>query len=125
MLMPEYVYQLLTLFAAAFGVASFIGYGWNKGKITSLRDDLKDAREGRSADKAEITQLRADLTLAQSDLKSVVRTVTGEAHWVAIGDQLDTHHREATGYWSRAEVNTAEMLAALREIGDRLSGGTE
>ena len=39
----------------------------------------------------------------RNDLAALSRIVTGEAHWVAIGEKLDEHHEEAVRYWREAK----------------------
>lgn len=120
--MPAGVAQMLTVVATLFAVASFVGLGYTRGRVTALREELRDEREGRSSDRDTIKELRSDLTVARNDLAALGRVVTAEAHWVAIGDQLNEHHVEAKAYWARTESTANATLAALKELGH---GGIE
>lgn len=114
--MPEGVGQLFSLLATVFGIASIAGFGLMRGRVSSLREELKDEREGRASDRQTIKDLRADLLVAQNDLAALGRVVTAEAHWVAIGEQLEHHHHDATAYWKRSEKTAADTLAAIRAL---------
>lgn len=103
-------------------IASLAGLGLMRGTVTNLRENLKDARE-EIVDKerrlteaeAEIVKLNA-LGLAQhNDLQALGRVVTGEAHWKAIGKQLDEHHSEAKTHWLADEQKLDQIRDALEE----------
>jgi hypothetical protein len=102
---------ILTGGVAILAIATAVGYGLLRGRVTALRDELKDEREGRADD------ARAELAVVRNDLAALSRIVTGEAHWVAIGQKLDEHHEEAVRYWREAKQIDAEQLRELRRLG--------
>lgn len=118
--------KLLTIGLAILALATAAGFGWQKGRIGNLQGRLDDSdkeleRETRRREDAQTeletykTTANAEIAQLKTDLAALTRVVTGEAHWVAIGAQLDTHHREAQQQW-RAELDL------LGEIRDRLPG---
>jgi hypothetical protein len=108
---------ILTGGVALLAIATAVGYGLLRGRVTALRDELKDEREGRAADRRDRDDARAELAVVRNDLAALSRIVTGEAHWVAIGQKLDEHHEEAVRYWREAKQIDAEQLRELRRLG--------
>lgn len=103
--------RLLSAALAIVTLATAAGLGLQRAQVSSLRTRLKDsdeelARKGRRLDEA-ITELDR----VRTDLAALTRVVTGEAHWVSIGQKLDEHHEEATGHWTRAD----QLLAEIRD----------
>jgi hypothetical protein len=121
--------NLLTGALAVLALATAGGYGLLRGRVSALRDELKDEREGRTSDRETIRQLReslaaalADVAALRADVEAIGRVARGEAHWVAVGEQLDIHHTAASAHWAKDEELTAAMLAALealKEVLDR------
>jgi hypothetical protein len=109
--------EILTAGVAILAVATAVGYGLLRGRVTALRDELKDEREGRAADRRDRDDARRELLVVKNDLSALSRIVTGEAHWVAIGQKLDDHHEEAVAHWRRTEAIDKEQLATLRRLG--------
>lgn len=111
-LTPLSTFVLLLL--SVITLATAAGVGFQRGKIAKLNSDLTeaDARAGRL--ERDLTATRAELATARTDLDALGRVVTGEAHWVAIGDKLDTHHDEAMTHWS-AEQSTLDRIATALE----------
>jgi hypothetical protein len=108
---------ILTGGVAILAIATAVGYGLLRGRVSALRDELKDEREGRAADRRDRDDARRELAVVRTDLEALSRIVTGEAHWVAIGAKLDEHHEEAVRYWRKAEKMTEEQLRELRRLG--------
>jgi hypothetical protein len=75
-----------------------------RGRVT----DLKAERDDCERDLAE-EKLRHEAT--RRDLAAVGRVVTGEAHWVAIEQQLTTNHDEVVAHLIR-------IAKALRQKGE-------
>ena len=119
---------LLSTALAVVTLATAGGFGLMRGRVTNLREDLRDTRETnaelrteRQEDRALIDQLRAEADNAREQLDALARVVTGEVHWIALGDQLCEHHAEAREYWTRSEDKAGEMLGALVKIREALN----
>lgn len=104
----------ILLLLSVITLATAAGVGFQRGKIAKLNSDLaeSDARAAR-LEKA-LTETRAELATARVDLDALGRVVTGESHWVAIGETLDHHHAEAMVNWER-ERETLERIALAVE----------
>jgi hypothetical protein len=76
------------------------------GAASATREEIADKDRRLTKVTTEAQQLR-------TDLDALSRVVTGEAHWTAIGDKLDEHHRDAEGHWT-------DEKTLLEEIRDRL-----
>lgn len=107
------VMRLITLGLAIVTLATAAGLGLQRGRITSLREQLTDSRAEVADIDRRLGTEKARGDQLTTDLAALGRVVTGEAHWVAIGEQLDTHHQAATTHWNRDEQ-------ILSEIRDRL-----
>lgn len=106
-------------------LATLAGLGLLRGTVTNLREQLKDARE-EIADKdrrhheetAENTRrvTEAEKTIARqaADIDALNRVVTGEVHWLALGEQLDEHHRQASEHWAQDEALLTEIRDTIR-----------
>lgn len=93
------------------GGAAALQYGTVKvlrETASDLRARVEDLEKSRTKDRAENAQLIADRD-------ALSRVVTGEAHWVALGEQLDAHHREAVEHWKTDEETLVEIRDALRK----------
>lgn len=97
-------------------IATLAGLGLLRGTVTNLREQLKDEREARASDRqdhadAEIkhAQFKADtearIAQLEADNAAYQRVITGEVHWVAIGERLE------------------DLLALVQNIWNKLSGG--
>lgn len=113
--------EILGVGVAALAIFAIIAAGiaaMRTADVKGLREANNDLRE-RAADlKAERDEaeherdeerLRHEAT--RRDLAAVGRVVTGEAHWVAIEQQLTTNHDEVVAYLIR-------IAKALRQKGE-------
>lgn len=103
--------------AAALGIvsiATLAGLGFMRGTVINLREQLADARGETKALKESRDEANRQIATLKTDLAALTRVVTGEAHWVAIGDKLDEHHHAAMGHWESGEKTLAQILAELR-----------
>lgn len=80
--------DFLSTALAVVSIATLAGLGLMRGTVISLRErvgDLtsenKNLKEGRVEELKEITDLKTSLT-------ALTGVVTGEIHWVAIGEQI-------------------------------------
>lgn len=106
--------QFNDFLSAALGIvsiATLAGLGFLRGAVVNLREQLADSRAENKSLKDSRVEDRAEVARLKTDLAALTRVVTGEAHWVAIGDKLDEHHTQAMKHW-----------AVLSEIRDDLRG---
>lgn len=115
---------LLETALAIISIATLAGLGLMRGDTIRLRENLKDAREEISDKDRRLTEAEAQIDKQATqirgqahDLEALGRVVTGEAHWIAIGEKLDNHHREAKAHWENDE-------RLLGDISRRLGGAT-
>lgn len=113
--------SLLVAAMALLTLATAGGFGLQRGRISVLREELKDEREGRASDRETIRELRSDLTEARAeiaklstDVDAIGRVARGEAHWVGVGEQLDTHHAKSVEHWQKDEEINAQILEVLK-----------
>lgn len=118
---------LLSTALVVITLATAGGFGLMRGRVSNFREELSDTRATnaelrtqRAEDRAEIELLKAGRAEDKRALDALAKVVTGEVHWQALSEHLDTHHGEAKAHWTRAEANTSEMLAALRLIREAL-----
>lgn len=102
---------MISVGATIVALTTLAGLGLLRGTVIGLREQLNDERglsaslrTRREEDGAKIAQLTTDLA-------ALSRVVTGEAHWVAIGQQLDQHHERATEHWQEQRT----LLTAIRD----------
>ena len=110
----ETVSGLLTTALAIVALATLAGLGLMRGTVTNLRENLGDARAEIADKDRRLTALEKSDKQHQSELEALRRVVTGEVHWVALGETLDHHHSEAKGHWERDEATLNEILTELR-----------
>lgn len=111
-LTPLSTFVLLLL--SVITLATAAGVGFQRGKIAKLRGDVTEATDRADRLEKALIDARADLATTQTDLAALGRVVTGEAHWIAIGEQLDHHHKEAMQQWQR-ERDALERIAVAVE----------
>jgi predicted nucleic acid-binding Zn-ribbon protein len=115
------VWNIVALASAVVSVATGAGYGLQRGRVVSLREDLSDAREKIAEQRDEIDDLkedratdRATIKKQAGDISVLQRVVTGEVHWQAISEMLDHHHETAEKHWNNTEDSIREILHELR-----------
>lgn len=113
--------QLLSSGSTLVALLACAWVGMQTGRLTNLknrgedlaeqlgdaRSQIEDLKAGRSEDKATIAQQASDIAALQ-------RVVTGEVHWLALGDTLDHHHQLAEKHWKRDEELLEQILHKLR-----------
>jgi hypothetical protein len=91
---------LLSTALAIVAIATLAGLGLLRGTVTNLREQLRDEREARAADRQqkadddiEHAQFKADTEAKIAKLEAELQTwraaVTGEVHWVAIEQRIE------------------------------------
>jgi hypothetical protein len=118
---------VFTYAAVILALATAAGYGLLRGRVTALRDELHDEREGRASDQRRITQLNADLIesrsetkLLRSEIEAVGRQVRTEGYWQEVGRKLDAHNDAAEAYWARADARGEDVVATQHAVLDVL-----
>jgi hypothetical protein len=106
---------ILTAALAIIAVSTLAGYGLLRGRVASLRDELKDERDARESLHGRHQETLRDLVDCQGKLKVLESVVTGEIHWVALGEKLDHHHNEAKTQWTAQAVLLGEIRDLLRD----------
>lgn len=121
--MGEDLGRLLNVVLAVVSVGALGGVGYVRGRIGDLRDQLKDARDEIADLDRRLTKVTAERDQTANDLDALSRVVTGEAHWVAIGqkaeelgDKLDVHHTEAEVHWGKDEQLLQGILDAIKRL---------
>lgn len=95
-------------------VGSLAGVGLMKGTLTNLRARLDDYEKEVEEKDRRHAEDRTKLAQTVTDLSALQRIVTGEAHWVKLGQVLDEHHEQAKEHWTKDEDLLGEVLAELR-----------
>ena len=114
------VSQVLSIALGVVALSSLAGYGLLRGNVQNLREQLKDEREARASLSTRFTEVQREAVDLRGKVKVLESIVTGEVHWVALGDKLDTHHKEATEYWAKAGFQATTQEHLLEEIRDLL-----
>lgn len=106
--------QLLSIGLTVSTVATLAGLGLLRGTVTNLREQLRDERDLAGSLRQRLTEADSRLEVLSNDLNALGRVVTGEAHWIAIGQQLDQHHDEARAHWQVEAQLLRDVLDALK-----------
>lgn len=91
---------LLSTALAIVAIATLAGLGLLRGTVTNLREQLRDERDARAADRQQRADDEVDhakfkaetetrIAQLEADNSALQRVVTGEVHWVAISDRLE------------------------------------
>lgn len=108
--------SILTTALTILSIATLAGMGLLRGTVTNLREQLRDEREANTSHRQRIGDCELDNGRLRADLSALERVVTGEVHWVALGDQLTTLSDAAKGHW-------VVEIGLLSEIRDDLRKG--
>lgn len=102
--------ELINTALAVFAIASLAAYGFQRGTVKSLREDLNDADRRYNVIKEEHEEDKTALSQLQVEFEAIRKVVTGEIHLVAIEQQLDEHHEQTVATLDRI----AELLEGLQ-----------
>lgn len=109
----------ITLLLAVITLSTAAGVGFQRGKIGQLRGELAEERERGEATKRELQDSITEAKRLRTDLDALSRVVTGEAHWTAIGQQLDEHHNAAQGHWHAQDDKLERIASAVERTAGR------
>lgn len=106
---------LLTIGLGILALATAAGFGLQRGTVQRLREQLKDSDDEMVRKDRRLGAAETELVQVRTELAALARVVTGEAHWIAIGQKLDEHHEQAETHWTRDEQLLAEIRDRLPE----------
>lgn len=118
--MPENLGDFLSVALTIVALATLAGYGLLRGNVQNLREQLKDEREARNSLQGRFDQQEKEKIDLAGKVRVLESIVTGEVHWVALGDKLDLHHDETKEFWTKAKVHQTKQENLLEEIRDAL-----
>lgn len=105
---------ILQIALATLSIASLTGVGWTWGRVRGLEQRATSSEAEAVALRARVGDRDQTITTLQADIDALGRVVTGEAHLVALGHQIEEHHEAAEGHWGMVERTLVDMLEALR-----------
>lgn len=108
--------NLLTTALSVVSIATLAGLGLLRGTVTNLRENLKDARDEIADKERRLTEAETANAVQKADLEALTRVVTGEVHWIAMGDKLDEHHRIMM---QLVEAIRLEIVTLLKAVLDK------
>lgn len=103
--------NLISVGATIVALTTLAGLGLLRGTVIGLREQLNDERGLTASLRARRDEDAAKIAQLTTDLAALGRVVTGEAHWIAIGHQLDEHHEHATLHWDAER----QLLTEIRD----------
>jgi chromosome segregation ATPase len=115
--------QLLTTALTIVSIATLAGLGLLRGTVSNLREQLRDERENGASLRTKLTDVETDNARLRADLSALQRVVTGEVHWVALGEQTQAHHDAAVAHWQQDEQILREIRDSMRQLQTQLSRG--
>ena len=111
-------WEWLNAALAIVSIATLAGLGLLRGTVTNLREQLNDERAHSKALKERRDEDALKIQTLEADFAALQRVVTGEVHWVALGDLLNRHHEQAMEYWDKFESTLEEILEELAKDDD-------
>lgn len=115
----DWLQDISGILTGVLSIALIVGGGWAAMQLgtSKYQKDHIDALEKR-VERLEKDGAEKDATIVRqaADLDALARVVTGETHWVALGEQLDAHHSEANDHWTLTTSTLNEILAVLRGV---------
>lgn len=126
--------SLVSTALSILSIATLAGLGLLRGTVVNLREQLKDARDEiadlerrRERETTERTEQAAtdatQIARLEAGIATLTSTVTGEIHWVALGEQLEQHHSAAEVHWRHLAAATVRLEKALTDLVDELKKG--
>lgn len=111
---------ILEIGLAVAAIASLAALGLFRGTLTNLKENLSEARAEIADKDRRLTECQTENATLKADNAALTRVVTGEVHWVSLGQQLDNHHRAAEDHWRVADTKQDETNDLLSDIRDNL-----
>ena len=107
--------ELLSTALAIVTIATLAGLGLLRGTVTNLREQLKDERDARAADRQQRADDEIDhakykaetdarIATLEADNAAYKRLVTGETHWTAIEQRVEDMIAMLTSFGKRLEA---------------------
>lgn len=121
--MPDNLGDFLSIALTVVALATLAGYGLLRGNVQNLREQLKDEREARGSLQGRFDQQEKEKIDLAGKVRVLESIVTGEVHWVALGEKLDEHHEETKHFWTGAKDHQRKQEDLLVEIRDALRNG--
>lgn len=116
------IWNAVSAAAAIVAIATVAGFGLQRGRVISLSESLREAREKMAEQRIEIDELkdeRLEDTKTIENLRTDIRVlrglVTGEVQWRATVDLIEHHHERAERHWEHTTSTLDEILSTLRE----------
>lgn len=109
------LWEVLSAAAVIVSLASFAGLGLQRGVVTSLREQLGDARDQIKDLKEKNSDNQKVMAEQAHAIATLQRTVTGEVQWTVISGILDDHHRSATEHWSQEIALLTEIKNGVKQ----------
>lgn len=76
-----------------------------------------EARGIRIADlEGEVVRAKAELAEVRSESSVLKSMVTGKVELIALGDQLDEHHRQAVSHWTQIDGHVLDIPSRLAAV---------
>ena len=105
---------MISVGATIVALTTLAGLGLLRGTVIGLREQVRDERDLSASLRTRHAEDAQKIGQLSTDLAALGRVVTGEAHWIAIGQQLDLHHASAAEHWTEQRVLLTEIRDNLR-----------
>lgn len=116
------IWNVVAAASAIIAIATAAGFGLQRGRVMSLREDLGDARTKITDQRTEIDELKdgrledaKTIESLRTDVRVLRGLVTGEVQWRATVDLIEHHHERAERHWEHTSTTLDEILSTLRQ----------
>lgn len=110
------IWQVLQAASVIIALGSFAGLALQRGIVVGLREQVGDQKTRIDFLETERAEDKATIARQTSDIAALQRVVTGEVHWVAISDLLETHHKAAVENWHTAHGYLERIDNGVRDL---------
>lgn len=101
----------LQIASAIVALAGIGGFAVVRESLTQVREQNKDLRDEVADHRRRQDDNEATIADLGTKLDALRGVVTGEVHWVAISDLLETHHKLTEEHWRE----TKGLLGDIRD----------